>query len=921
MVGSSKVVALAGAILCFVAFEAPRVAAESAGPRTPEAPTSVAPAQNRPPVAMPLSPAAASSVAAEFELAARLSSGRGVTANPPAAAALMEHLASTGNPAAQMIVGEYYFGGFGVEPKPAVAASWMQKAADQNFTRAQAELAFLYIRGVGVPQDYGQALRLARAAADRGDPEGEDALGVLYSNGWGVGADGAEATKWLTRAINKKFTSAMFHMGEAYRDGKPFPQDKVLAYAWFAVAAANTPAGPARDNAARRRDELALTVLPDDLAQARKLAADWKPGDDLTAKRAALGAASTTASADDQKGPSESVVISGPAPVAGAGQAPILDLPAAFNVQSEDFDVQPDGSYTLDFHSEVEIKNEAGAKNYAQHPLTYGEPRAQVDVVEAYTLKRNGKKLPVDASAIHTQMVPGVPDVPMFNDERQKVVIFPNVEVGDVTVLTARYTSKPLIPGLFSMTLPFDRTIAQHDVRVSVKLPKTMQLSTETHDVKFEQRSEGDRTIYEWRFANPNPIAENVTALDPRDRWPRIYVSTFRNYDQLASAYAAMIQSKSAVTPEIQKTADEITKGVSDRRKQAELIYNWVSRHIRYVAIEFGVGAIVPHAAAEVLTNGYGDCKDHSTLFQSLLKAKGISSTVVLINLGASYALGTAPSMGVLNHAITWLPDFNLYADTTAGVAPFGTLPFAEYGKPVVHATASPPALRRTPLLAANAASVAIKTKASLGADGRLIGDSETTSTGPFSVELRLEALSIQGAGSDQAAKYVLRQKNFDGTGKFEFASPLEPAQTYRIAGHFETNPRQELLSGNSFALPIGLALGAVPGDFLMGLLSFRDFRGDEPTPCFSGHEVEELSLELPENRHLRELPKGADVRNKYLSFKSEWSMSGRTVTVRREFTSTMDQPVCIGEVRALAARALNDIRKDYNTAVALATN
>lgn len=117
----------------------------------------------------------------------------------------------------------------------------------------------------------------------------------------------------------------------------------------------------------------------------------------------------------------------------------------------------------------------------------------------------------------------------------------------------------------------------------------------------------------------------------------------------------------------------------------------------------------------------------------------------------------------------------------------------------------------------------------------------------------------------------------------------------------------------------MGLAVGSVPGDFLLGLLSFRDLRGDEPTPCFSGHEVVELSLELPENRHLRELPKGVEIRNKYLSYKSAWSMAGRTVTVRREFSSTVDQPVCIGEVRALAAKALNDIRGDYNKAVALA--
>jgi hypothetical protein len=59
-----------------------------------------------------------------------------------------------------------------------------------------------------------------------------------------------------------------------------------------------------------------------------------------------------------------------------------------------------------------------------------------------------------------------------------------------------------------------------------------------------------------------------------------------------------------------------------------------------------------------------------------------------------------------------------------------------------------------------------------------------------------------------------------------------------------------------------------------MGMLAFRDARGSEPTPCFSGRQ-EELSLELPEGKTLRELPVGSTVSNKYMHYKSEWSLTG----------------------------------------------
>ena len=472
---------------------------------------------------------------------------------------------------------------------------------------------------------------------------------------------------------------------------------------------------------------------------------------------------------------------------------------------------------------------------------------------------------------------------------------------------------------MFSYSRAFDRTFAQTNLRVRITVPKSMPLITETHDLRFSKRENGDTVVYEWNYANPRPLTEFNIALDPFDRAPQFFASSFKTYAELASAYSAIADSKTSVTPEIQKTADEITAGVSDRRKQAELIYDWVSRRIRYVAIELGRGGVIPHEAKTVLQNRYGDCKDHSVLLISLLKAKGIDADIVLMNYGVSYAVPGPPTLNQFNHAITYLPDFGLFVDSTAGVAPFGVLPFGEYGKSVVVATTSGQSVRRTPSLSADAASTTLRTSARLGPDGRIVGDSKSTSTGPFAVWLRGIAASIQSVGPEQAAKMQLKAKGFEGNGRFEFASPFEPGPSYRIAGHFETNVHPEYISGSTFRLPIGLGLGPQPGEDLLGPIDFIDRRGGtEPTPCFGGNEVEEISLELPSGKHVREIPKGVEIDNAVLHYKSEWSVSGQTVKLRREMTSRPNEPVCIGEERQTAAKALDAIRGDYNKGISL---
>ncbi len=380
-----------------------------------------------------------------------------------------------------------------------------------------------------------------------------------------------------------------------------------------------------------------------------------------------------------------------------------------------------------------------------------------------------------------------------------------------------------------------------------------------------------------------------------------------------------MIARKIVVTPKVQQLADEITAGITNRRQQAQKIYEWVSTHIRYVAIELGKGGIVPHDPDLVIANAYGDCKDHSVLFASLLKAKGIKAQVVLINGDNSYTLADSPNLAQLNHAITWLPEFGLYADTTAGIVPFGVLPLQEYGKPVVHVDSSGPALRHTPVLARGAASESVRTVEQLSPDGSVHGTTVTTASGPIASLLRADGIVIQSQGPKQMAKIVLQRSGEEGDGSFSVAPPMNLVPAYNITAQFDLAPRPRLLEGNSFVPPKGLEVLPRPGDMLMGPLDEPDLADTESTPCFSGSQVEELSLELPPGKHVGALPKDTVIQDNHIRYSSHWAVAGPFVTIRREFTFQTDQPTCSGQLRSAAAVALKEIREDYRATISLA--
>lgn len=74
------------------------------------------------------------------------------------------------------------------------------------------------------------------------------------------------------------------------------------------------------------------------------------------------------------------------------------------------------------------------------------------------------------------------------------------------------------------------------------------------------------------------------------------------------------------------------------------------------------------------MRNGYGDCKDYVVLMQALLKAKNIDSSAVLVDWGQMYQNLPLPMASQFNHAIIYLPAFNIFANPTDKNASFGEL-------------------------------------------------------------------------------------------------------------------------------------------------------------------------------------------------------------------------------------------------------
>jgi transglutaminase-like putative cysteine protease len=109
-------------------------------------------------------------------------------------------------------------------------------------------------------------------------------------------------------------------------------------------------------------------------------------------------------------------------------------------------------------------------------------------------------------------------------------------------------------------------------------------------------------------------------------------VSSFRDWHELASWFAARVDAKSTPDDAVTVRARDLTRGISDPEKQLAALFTFVSTQVRYVSVAFGMGRLEPRAATEVLATGYGDCKDKHVLLASLARAIDLDLQPVLIS-------------------------------------------------------------------------------------------------------------------------------------------------------------------------------------------------------------------------------------------------------------------------------------------------
>jgi tetratricopeptide (TPR) repeat protein/transglutaminase-like putative cysteine protease len=338
---------------------------------------------------------------------------------------------------------------------------------------------------------------------------------------------------------------------------------------------------------------------------------------------------------------------------------------------------EADGSGTREHTAEIKILADAGVKTFAVLNFTYTSANETVDVDYVRVRKPDGTVVKTPAYNVQDMPADVTRIAPLYSDVHEKHVAVKGLSVGDVLEYVVRYrVVKPEVPGQFWFEHSFTKHAIVKDERLELSVPADKYVKVVSPDFKPEVKDAAGRRIYTWTHSNlevkekdPNEIPRRVPPN------PSVQVTTFKTWEDIGRWYGGLQTEPLEVTPAIRAKAAELTKGLKSDDDKIRALYAFVSLQFHYIGLDFGIGRYQPHAADDVLGNGYGDCKDKHTLLASLLKAAGIDAWPVLIH--ATRKLDPdVPSPAQFNHVITVVPrgDELIWLDTTPEVAPYRLL-------------------------------------------------------------------------------------------------------------------------------------------------------------------------------------------------------------------------------------------------------
>ena len=531
-------------------------------------------------------------------------------------------------------------------------------------------------------------------------------------------------------------------------------------------------------------------------------------------------------------------------------------------------------------------------------------PQSRILDLRGWCIPVTGKDYAVKLADAVESAWPGVQNGELVSDLRAELLLIPAAKPGSIVGYEVEQEQRPYF---LDDEWAFQDTVPVREARYTLELPAgwNYRAAWVNHD-EVTPITEGGRITWRVGEVAAVPVEESmpawrgiasrmVVALVP----PGSATPGLVSWADVGKWFNELARGRRDASAQIRTQIAALTAGADTSLAKIAALAHFVQTDVRYVAIELGVGGQQPHAATEVFSHRYGDCKDKVTLLSSMLNEIGIESYYVVINTERGAVHADSPPSLHFNHmvmAIKLPDDVNdpsllatavhpklgriLYFDPTDELTPLGRLAGslqANYGLLIVPDGGE---LTRLPQLASASNSVQRTAKVALDADGVLRGEVvERRVGGPAAAERH----RLAGAGRPAEQRRSVERLMAQAMPSYRIleARPVVPAA---IDQPVEWHLSIEAENYGRLTGDLMLVRPRLIGGKSSRLLETREPRRQPIEFEAPQSDSDTFEIELPPHFEVDELPPPVKIDRGFAAYQSRTQLVGRTLVYTRNF-------------------------------------
>ena len=395
-------------------------------------------------------------------------------------------------------------------------------------------------------------------------------------------------------------------------------------------------------------------------------------------------------------------------------------------------------------HEIIKIINKKGIKKYSSLTFPFSKKNQKLKVYYIKIIQPNGNIIHINTNLLKTVTAPFNPEAPIFSNQLLKTIQLPGLIKG--SIIDYKYRTVVIKPYMKNNFFTEDYFGGLSPLKKSVyklTIPKGLYYRYAGYGLKEKPEiiKNSLNTTLIWSIWNRKKITPEEMGPGESFIVPHVMISSVKSWNKVALWYAHL--TKDIIKPgvELNNYIGSLINSKKTKLEKIKAIYNFTAKKIRYVGYEFGINGYKPSNVNSIFKNRLGDCKDHATLFSSMLKQIGVNAYPVLIPTTEIPDMNpNIPTPFVFDHEITAIKLKSgkfMFADTTSNVTTFGDLPPMDQGRNVLILVNGKGITAKTPIFPPSKNSISVKEYASVSSGGTLNVKSSIIYSGAYDMYKR----------------------------------------------------------------------------------------------------------------------------------------------------------------------------------------